>query len=219
MSSRNWHISFLPQFILQEVDITLPENSAWYDKYKYDIPVFHLNGKFLMKHRVNIQKFEDQLRKLELQSEGNQWRKCSCSDADLKGEKNCVKKTHTHYLALNFLGHMSLKNLSDLCYILYYSPSPAASGATFSVPFICCSCGLVFHWQNKSCSITADKVNSVWGWHGQVWVVGSSTGVVSLRSCCGRFPCVQLSQCQPAPAWTLWPRPRPSEDEEEGENV
>uniref|UniRef100_A0A8D0FSZ9 Glutaredoxin-like protein n=1 Tax=Strix occidentalis caurina TaxID=311401 RepID=A0A8D0FSZ9_STROC len=53
------------RFILQEVDITLPENSAWYDKYKYDIPVFHLNGKFLMKHRVDIQKFEDQLMKLE----------------------------------------------------------------------------------------------------------------------------------------------------------
>ncbi|NXX34973.1 YD286 protein, partial [Nicator chloris] len=55
------------RFILQEVDITLPENSAWYNKY--DIPVFHLNGKFLMKHRVDIQKFEDKLRKLELQSE------------------------------------------------------------------------------------------------------------------------------------------------------
>ncbi|XP_068033648.1 glutaredoxin-like protein C5orf63 homolog [Anomalospiza imberbis] len=63
---------FKRRFILQEVDITLPENSAWYDKYKYDIPVFHLNGKFLMKHRVDIQKFEDQLRKLELQSGGNQ---------------------------------------------------------------------------------------------------------------------------------------------------
>ncbi|NWU36978.1 YD286 protein, partial [Hylia prasina] len=57
------------RFILQEVDITLPENSPWYDKYKYDIPVFHLNGKFLMKHRVDIRKFEDRLRKLELQSE------------------------------------------------------------------------------------------------------------------------------------------------------
>ncbi|XP_029861223.1 glutaredoxin-like protein C5orf63 homolog isoform X1 [Aquila chrysaetos chrysaetos] len=60
------------RFILQEVDITLPENSVWYDKYKYDIPVFHLNGKFLMKHRVDIQKFEDQLMKLELQNDGNQ---------------------------------------------------------------------------------------------------------------------------------------------------
>ncbi|XP_068781876.1 glutaredoxin-like protein C5orf63 homolog [Struthio camelus] len=60
------------RFILQEVDITLPENSTWYDKYKYDIPVFHLNGKFLMKHRVDMQKFEDQLTKLELQNDGNQ---------------------------------------------------------------------------------------------------------------------------------------------------
>ncbi|XP_040397560.1 glutaredoxin-like protein C5orf63 homolog [Cygnus olor] len=59
------------RFILQEVDITLPENSAWYDKYKYDIPVFHLNGKFLMKHQVDIQKFEDQLSKLELHNDGN----------------------------------------------------------------------------------------------------------------------------------------------------
>uniref|UniRef100_A0A8C5UNS4 Glutaredoxin-like protein n=1 Tax=Malurus cyaneus samueli TaxID=2593467 RepID=A0A8C5UNS4_9PASS len=60
------------RFILQEVDITLPENSIWYDKYKYDIPVFHLNGKFLMKHRVDLQKFEDWLTKLELQSGGSQ---------------------------------------------------------------------------------------------------------------------------------------------------
>ncbi|NWZ67901.1 YD286 protein, partial [Acrocephalus arundinaceus] len=57
------------RFILQEVDITLLENSAWYDKYKYDIPLFHLNGKFLMKHQVDIPKFEDRLRKSELRSE------------------------------------------------------------------------------------------------------------------------------------------------------
>ncbi|XP_044513542.1 glutaredoxin-like protein C5orf63 homolog isoform X2 [Gracilinanus agilis] len=56
------------RFILQEVDITLPENSAWYDRYKFDIPVFHLNGQFLMMHRVNFSKLEKQLRKLEQQS-------------------------------------------------------------------------------------------------------------------------------------------------------
>ncbi|KAF7701297.1 hypothetical protein HF521_002462 [Silurus meridionalis] len=39
------------RFVLQEVDITLPENSVWYDRYKYDIPVFHLNGQFLMMHQ------------------------------------------------------------------------------------------------------------------------------------------------------------------------
>ncbi|POI22694.1 hypothetical protein CIB84_013556 [Bambusicola thoracicus] len=59
------------RFILQEVDITLPENSAWYHKYKHDIPVFHLNGRFLMKHHVDIQKFEDQLTKLEMHNDEN----------------------------------------------------------------------------------------------------------------------------------------------------
>ncbi|XP_021518130.1 glutaredoxin-like protein C5orf63 homolog isoform X1 [Meriones unguiculatus] len=55
------------RFILQEVDITLPENSTWYERYKFDIPVFHLNGQFLMMHRVNTSKLEKQLLKLEQQ--------------------------------------------------------------------------------------------------------------------------------------------------------
>uniref|UniRef100_A0A8C6A4Q0 Glutaredoxin-like protein n=1 Tax=Marmota marmota marmota TaxID=9994 RepID=A0A8C6A4Q0_MARMA len=55
------------RFILQEVDITLPENSAWYERYKFDIPVFHLNDQFLMKHRVNTSKLEKQLLKFEQQ--------------------------------------------------------------------------------------------------------------------------------------------------------
>ncbi|XP_014374045.1 glutaredoxin-like protein C5orf63 homolog isoform X2 [Alligator sinensis] len=62
-------LTLFSKLILQEVDITLPDNAAWYDKYKYDIPVFHLNGQFLMKHRVDIQKFENQLAKLELQND------------------------------------------------------------------------------------------------------------------------------------------------------
>ncbi|KAM4810225.1 glutaredoxin-like protein C5orf63 homolog [Rhinophrynus dorsalis] len=53
------------RFILEEVDITLPENAAWYERYKYDIPVFHLNGQFLMMHRVNLKKLEKYLQKLE----------------------------------------------------------------------------------------------------------------------------------------------------------
>nr|XP_042119829.1 glutaredoxin-like protein C5orf63 homolog isoform X1 [Peromyscus maniculatus bairdii] len=55
------------RFILQEVDITLPENSTWYERYRFDIPVFHLNGQFLMMHRVNTSKLEKQLLKLEQQ--------------------------------------------------------------------------------------------------------------------------------------------------------
>ncbi|MCJ8742581.1 hypothetical protein PDJAM_G00083710 [Pangasius djambal] len=53
------------RFVLQEVDITLPENSVWFDRYKYDIPVFHLNGQFLMMHRVSTAVLEMRLAKSE----------------------------------------------------------------------------------------------------------------------------------------------------------
>ncbi|XP_056393281.1 glutaredoxin-like protein C5orf63 homolog [Hyla sarda] len=56
---------YMDKFVLEQVDITLPENTAWYDRYKHDIPVFHLNGQFLMMHRVNIKKLERHLQKLE----------------------------------------------------------------------------------------------------------------------------------------------------------
>ncbi|XP_070592412.1 glutaredoxin-like protein C5orf63 homolog [Erythrolamprus reginae] len=59
------------KFTLEEIDITLPNHSIWLEKYKYEIPVFHLNGKFLMKHRVDIPKLEKQLLNLELQDERN----------------------------------------------------------------------------------------------------------------------------------------------------
>ncbi|XP_073481019.1 glutaredoxin-like protein C5orf63 homolog isoform X1 [Aquarana catesbeiana] len=62
---------FMERFVLEQVDITLPENSIWYDRYKYDIPVFHLNGQFLMMHRVNLKKLEKSLSKLELQNREN----------------------------------------------------------------------------------------------------------------------------------------------------
>ncbi|KAK2870722.1 hypothetical protein Q8A67_023249 [Cirrhinus molitorella] len=51
------------RFELQEVDITRPENSVWLDRYQYDIPVFHLNGQFLMMHRVNTALLERRLDK------------------------------------------------------------------------------------------------------------------------------------------------------------
>ncbi|TRY91297.1 hypothetical protein DNTS_004942 [Danionella cerebrum] len=49
------------RFELQEVDITAPENKVWFERYKYDIPVFHLNGQFLMMHRVNATLLEKHL--------------------------------------------------------------------------------------------------------------------------------------------------------------
>ncbi|XP_028829831.1 glutaredoxin-like protein C5orf63 homolog [Denticeps clupeoides] len=53
------------RFILQEVDITLPENNVWYERYRHDIPVFHLDGQFLMMHRVNVALLERRLAKAE----------------------------------------------------------------------------------------------------------------------------------------------------------
>ncbi|XP_076876122.1 glutaredoxin-like protein C5orf63 homolog [Brachyhypopomus gauderio] len=57
--------AYKDRFVLQEVDITLPENSVWHDRYKHDIPVFHLNGQFLMMHRVNTIILEKRLAKAE----------------------------------------------------------------------------------------------------------------------------------------------------------
>ena len=44
----HWHM-----FKFEEVDIEEDGNEKWHDMYCYDIPVFHFNGKFLMKHKVN----------------------------------------------------------------------------------------------------------------------------------------------------------------------
>ena len=42
------------QYTFEEVDITKTrESRTGLIATKYDIPVFHLNGKFLMKHKVN----------------------------------------------------------------------------------------------------------------------------------------------------------------------
>ncbi|KAM3594363.1 uncharacterized protein V6R79_006404 [Siganus canaliculatus] len=53
------------RFVLQQVDISLPENRVWWDRYKWDIPVFHLNGQFVMKHRVDVELFEKRLQEAE----------------------------------------------------------------------------------------------------------------------------------------------------------
>ena len=36
-----------------KVDITAPENGRWLQAYQYDIPVVHLDGRRIMKHRVD----------------------------------------------------------------------------------------------------------------------------------------------------------------------
>ncbi|XP_058848400.1 glutaredoxin-like protein C5orf63 homolog isoform X1 [Acipenser ruthenus] len=60
------------RFVLQEVDITLPENTVWYERYKYDIPVFHLNGQFLMMHKVQTHTLMKKLESIEEKERPNQ---------------------------------------------------------------------------------------------------------------------------------------------------
>ncbi|XP_008294910.1 glutaredoxin-like protein C5orf63 homolog [Stegastes partitus] len=57
---------FKHRFVLQQVDISLPENKLWWDKYKWDIPVFHLNGQFAMKHRVDMVLLDKLLQDIEV---------------------------------------------------------------------------------------------------------------------------------------------------------
>lgn len=56
---------FRHRFILEEVDITKPGNEHWFGRYRYEIPVFHFEGKFLMKNVANVQLFENVLNSYE----------------------------------------------------------------------------------------------------------------------------------------------------------
>jgi thiol-disulfide isomerase/thioredoxin len=40
---------------LMQIDITDEDHQAWFSKYKYDIPVLHLEDKFWIKHRTTSQ--------------------------------------------------------------------------------------------------------------------------------------------------------------------
>ncbi|GFR80564.1 glutaredoxin-like protein [Elysia marginata] len=48
---------FLDQVTLKKVDITALGNEMLWKKYRYDIPVFHFNGKYLMKHKADVDLF------------------------------------------------------------------------------------------------------------------------------------------------------------------
>lgn len=40
---------------LEQIDITDPGHEEWFDKYKYDIPVLHMESNFWIKHRINME--------------------------------------------------------------------------------------------------------------------------------------------------------------------
>ncbi|CAG8485399.1 2868_t:CDS:2 [Paraglomus brasilianum] len=50
-------------FELEQKDIRAPGNEKWFEEYKYDIPVLHLNGSFLLEHRINEETLEKTLTK------------------------------------------------------------------------------------------------------------------------------------------------------------
>ena len=47
---------------LEQIDITDPEHKDWYDKYKYDIPVLHLNNRYWTKHRLTKDEAEETIK-------------------------------------------------------------------------------------------------------------------------------------------------------------
>nr|XP_037281304.1 acetyl-CoA acetyltransferase A, mitochondrial-like isoform X3 [Rhipicephalus microplus]XP_037281305.1 acetyl-CoA acetyltransferase A, mitochondrial-like isoform X3 [Rhipicephalus microplus] len=51
----------LPRVRVVEVDIEKPGNEAWHQCYRHDIPVFHLEGQFLMKHKADPGLLEERL--------------------------------------------------------------------------------------------------------------------------------------------------------------
>lgn len=40
---------------LFSVDISDPEHKEWWDRYKYDIPVLHVNGQYWAKHKMTAE--------------------------------------------------------------------------------------------------------------------------------------------------------------------
>lgn len=44
---------------LLQVDITDESHAEWFDRYKYDIPVCHLNSKYWIKHRLTTEQAQE----------------------------------------------------------------------------------------------------------------------------------------------------------------
>lgn len=55
---------FMHRLKLEKVDITKPENRDYFKRYRFDIPVLHLNGEFLCMHRLDSKLLETKLNEL-----------------------------------------------------------------------------------------------------------------------------------------------------------
>lgn len=61
-------MKFKKKFIYEEVDITANGNQEWFNKYKYDIPVIHINNQEVMRHKVFEKPFLEALKQAESRS-------------------------------------------------------------------------------------------------------------------------------------------------------
>ncbi|MHC4698570.1 MAG: glutaredoxin family protein [Planctomycetota bacterium] len=48
-------------FELERVDISAPGNERWFDAYRHDIPVVHLNGEEIFRHHVDERRLRELL--------------------------------------------------------------------------------------------------------------------------------------------------------------
>lgn len=58
------------RLILKEVDIRAEGNEELFDLYRYEIPVFFLERKFVSKNFIDLEKLEKELVKLEVDKDG-----------------------------------------------------------------------------------------------------------------------------------------------------
>ena len=69
---------------LQAVDITDDDNKEWWNRYKYDIPVLHINGLYWTKHRLTS---DEAIQALESSNDG--------TFTEQKGQPNAAKMERT----------------------------------------------------------------------------------------------------------------------------
>ena len=61
----------LGQVTLETIDIEEDGNEEWFNKFRYEIPVFFFNKKFLCKNRIDMNSFQSALE--EFHSEQKKW--------------------------------------------------------------------------------------------------------------------------------------------------
>ena len=57
---------FVVQVTLETVDIEEDGNEEWFNKFRYEIPVFFLDKKFLCKNRIDLPSFHAALEEYRL---------------------------------------------------------------------------------------------------------------------------------------------------------